>query len=128
MKYIDTDFVHISILDDKTVLVEAIDGVEIDDEKSRYANSLIEREMPGEYGMIIDRKSDYSIVPLDVYRNLNNIKNLKAIAIVVHNKMNFLPIDSEKRMYNGELEVFQYIKEAHEWINRVVRSGAFATS
>ena len=100
MKYIDTDFIHICILDTTTVLVEAIDGVEIDSEKSQYANRLIENEMPGDYGMIIDRKADYSIVPLDVYRNLNNIKKLKAIAIVVHNKTNFLPIASEKRMYN----------------------------
>ena len=120
MKHIDTDFIHICILDNKTVLVEAVDGVEIDSEKSRYANCLIENEMPGNYGMIIDRKADYSIVPLDVYRNLNNIKKLKAIAIVVNNKTNFLPISSEKRMYNGELEVFQYIEEAREWISRIV--------
>ena len=120
MKHIDTDFIHIYILDNKTVLVEAVDGVEIDSEKSRYANCLIENEMPGNYGMIIDRKADYSIVPLDVYRNLNNIKKLKAIAIVVNNKTNFLPISSEKRMYNGELEVFQYIEEAREWISRIV--------
>jgi hypothetical protein len=120
MKHIDTDFIHICILDNKTVLVEAVDGVEIDSEKSRYANCLIENEMPGNYGMIIDRKADYSIVPLDVYRNLNNIKKLKAIAIVVNNKTNFLPISSEKRMYNGELEVFQYIDEAREWISRIV--------
>ena len=120
MKHIDTDFIHICILDNKTVLVEAVDGVEIDSEKSRYANCLSENEMPGNYGMIIDRKADYSIVPLDVYRNLNNIKKLKAIAIVVNNKTNFLPISSEKRMYNGELEVFQYIDEAREWISRIV--------
>jgi hypothetical protein len=120
MKYIDTDFSHICILDDKTVLVEVIDGVEIDGEMSKYSNRLIENEMPGNYGMIIDRKSDYSIVPLDVYRSLNNIKKLKAIAIVVYNKTNFLPIASEKRLYNGELEVFQYIKEAYEWISCVI--------
>jgi hypothetical protein len=128
MKHIDTDFIHICIIDDKTVLVEAIDGVEIDKEKSQYANCLIENEMPGDYGMIIDRKSDYSIVPLDVYRNLNNIKKLKAIAVVVHNKTNFLPIDSEKRMYNGELEVFQYIKDAHEWLSRVVGKNTLTTA
>lgn len=120
MKYIDTDFIHICILDDHTALVEAIDGVEIDDEKSKYANKLIENEMPDNYGMIIDRKADYSIVPIDVYRNLNKIDKLKAIAIVVHNKTNFLPIESEKRFFNGKLEVFEYIKEAHEWITTTV--------
>ena len=120
MKYIDTDYMHICILDNKTVLVEAIDGVEINDEISKNANKQIEDEMPDSYGMIIDRKSDYSIVPIDVYRNLNKIEKLKAIAIVVHNKSNFLPISTEKRFFNGELEVFQYIKEAHEWLEKVI--------
>lgn len=120
MRYIDTEFIHISILDDKTVMVEAIDGVEIDGDKSKYANGLIQDAMPGNYGMIIDRKADYSIVPLQVYENLNRIEKLKAIAIVIHDKNNFLPINTEKKLYNGELEVFQYIKEAHEWINAVL--------
>ena len=120
MKYIDTDFVHISILDSKTILLEPLDGVEIDDEKSRYANKLIEDAMPGNYGMIIDRKSSYSISPIEVYNNLNKIKKLKAIAIVVHNKTNFLPITSEQRFYNGKLEAFEYIRDAHEWLATTV--------
>lgn len=77
-------------------MVEVIDGAEIDREKSSYANSLIENKMPGDYGMIIDRKSNYSIVPIDVCRNLNNLDKLKAIAIAIHNKTNFHPITTEK--------------------------------
>lgn len=120
MKYIETDYIHISILDDRTVLLEAIDGVEIDGQKSREANSLIEKAMPGDYGMIIDRKSDYSIVPVEVYKILNSLEKLKAIAIVVHNKSNFLPIGTEQRLFKGELEVFKYIKEAHKWITNIL--------
>ncbi|MDH5444902.1 MAG: hypothetical protein OEY52_05050 [Gammaproteobacteria bacterium] len=120
MKYIPTDFMHISILDDRTVLVEAMPGVEIDGAKSRYANELIQKEMPGEYGMIIDRKSDYSIVPVAVYDILNSIDNLKAIAIVVHGTRSFLPFETEKNLFKGELEIFQTIREAHEWIGKVL--------
>jgi len=120
MKYINTDFINVCILDNKTVLVEVLDGVEIDDKKSKYANELIQNEMPGNYGMIIDRKSDYSIVPVEVYRNLNENKKLKAIAIVLHNKTNFLPITTEQDLYNGKLEMFEYIKDAHEWLASVL--------
>ncbi|MDH5473802.1 MAG: hypothetical protein OEY61_13205 [Gammaproteobacteria bacterium] len=119
MKYIETDFIHISILDDRTVLVEAIEGVEINHEKSRQANELIESNMPGDYGMIIDRKSDYSIVPHDVYNILNSLAKLKAIAIVVHKK-NFLPISTEKKLFRGKLEAFSSIQQAHEWIASIV--------
>ena len=73
--------------------------------------------MTGDYGMIIDRKADYSIVPVDVYHILNDIKNLKVIAIVVHKKLSFLPISIERKLFKGKLEVFQSIKQAHEWIH-----------
>jgi len=83
MKYIDTDAVHMTILDDSVVLVEARHGVEISSVNARVANELIAREMPGNYGMIINRKEDYSIVPVDVYEVLNRMDRLKAIALVL---------------------------------------------
>ena len=118
MKYIDTDFIHISILDAKTVLVEAMYGVDIDLEKSRYANQLIANEMPANYGMIIDRKADYSIVPVDVYNVLNSFERLKAIALVVHNNKSYFPVSVEQKLYQGQLEVFQTINQAHRWIEK----------
>ena len=124
MKYLDTDFIHISILDDKTVLVEAMEGVEIDLEKSKYANELIESEMPDDYGMIINRKADYSIVPVDVYNILNSLKKLKAIAIVVYKSRNFLPVETEKKLFKGKLEVFDSVQEAHQWVLQVLNNEA----
>ena len=118
MKLIETDFVHINIINDKTVLVEAMEGVEINHEKSQQANDLIEKEMPGNYGMIINRKADYSIDPVPVYKILNQYKNLKAIAIVSPGKVNFLPIETEKFLYHGKLEIFQEINEAQDWISK----------
>ena len=120
MKYLDTDFIHIQILDPQTVLVEAIDGVEIDLEKSKHANDLIENEMSNDYKMIINRKADYSIVPIDVYKILNGLKKLKSIGIVVNNKPNFLPMSTEKKLFKGKLEFFQTIKDAHEWENQIL--------
>ena len=120
MKYIDTDFIHISILDERTVLVEAIDGVEINLDKAKYANKLIENEMPGNYGMIINRKADYSIVPVDVYNILNSLRKLKAIALVVYSKRSFLPVKTEKNLFKEKLEVFDSVREAHEWVSQVL--------
>ena len=119
MKHLDTDFIHISILDPQTVIVEAMDGVEIDLEKSKYLNDLIENEMPNDYKMIINRKADYSIVPIDVYKILNGLKKLKSIGIVLNNKANFLPLSTEKKLFKGKLEFFQTIKDAHEWKNQI---------
>ena len=122
MKNIETDFIHISILDTKTVLVEAMEGVDINLEKSKYANQLISDEMPGDYGMIIDRKADYSIVPVDVYNVLNSFERLKAIAIVVHNKKSYFPVSAEQQLYKGKLEVFQTINQAHQWLEETLNN------
>lgn len=116
----ELDFIHIYVLDDKTVMVEVIDGVEIDAIKARRANEMIARAMPGDYGMIINRKADYSIVPLDVYKILNSIPTLKAIAIVIHNGRNFLPIITEKKLFARELEVFDSVDSARQWLKHVI--------
>lgn len=120
MKSFELDFIHIQVLDNKTVLVEVVDGVEIDAIKARRANEMIARTMPGNYGMIINRKADYSIVPLDVYRVLNSISTLKAIAIVIHNGRNFLPIITEKKLFARELAVFDSIDSARQWLSQVI--------
>ena len=120
MKQIDMDALNIKILDQQTVIIKAVEATEIDNSISSQANELIQNEMPGHYGMIINRKHDYSIVPIDVYNNLNKCENLKAIAIVLHNKNNFLPHSTEQRLFNGKLEFFSTINEAHSWITSVV--------
>lgn len=115
MKYIETDFNLITILDDKTVLLEAKENVEINLEKAQHTNRLIQDEMSGDYGLIISRKADYSIVPHEKYSVLNNLENLKAIALIACER-NFLPVDMEKRFYKNKLEAFKTIQEAHKWI------------
>jgi hypothetical protein len=122
MKNIETDFIHISILDSNTVLIEAMEGVDINQEKSKYTNQLIADEMPGNYGMIIDRKADYSIVPVDVYNVLNSFERLKAIAIVVHSKKSYFPVSAEQQLYRGKLEVFQTISQAHKWLEETLNN------
>ncbi len=120
MKTIETDFIHISFLDEEVVLVEAKHGVEIDAAKASYGNQLITDEMPGDYGMIIDRKEDYSIVPVEVYKILNSLPHLKAIAIVRHRPATTVSIDMEQRLFKGPLEVFDSVENARKWINGVI--------
>lgn len=120
MEVLEMGFLKANLLDRKTVLVEAREGVEIDHEKSTYANQLIQDKMPGDYGMIIVRNRDYSIVPIDVYKVLNSIDTLKALAIVTPAGRNFLPIQTEKKMYDGQLESFLTVEEAQKWIEEVV--------
>ena len=120
MKILDNDFIVINKLDEQTVLVEAKYGVDINSEKSQLANKVIEDNMPSHYGMILNRKAEYSIVPIDAYKVLNKIDNLKAIAIVMHNHPIGLPVKTEQKLFKGKLDVFASIEEAHSWLNSIL--------
>jgi len=121
MKILETDSINITILDDKMVQIDVhVDGVEIDKEKCKLAHALVANEMPGDYGVIINRKADYSIMPLDVYEVHNAHEHLKAIALVTYENRHSLPVATEQRLFNGELDEFDSIDKAREWIEQVV--------
>lgn len=120
MKDIDTPTSRISVVEDNVVLIRAREGVIIDGEQSRHANKLIADAVPGNYGIIIDRKEDYSIVPAEVYEILNSMDRLKAIAIVTHRDSSFTFALVEKPFYHGHFKVFSDMEEARAWIKKVL--------
>ena len=122
MKTIDTPTVRISVLDEQVVLVEARHGVNIDAAESRRDSEAMSAAMPGDYGMIIDRKEDYSIVPAHVYAVLNSNPRLKAIAIVVHREMTMVTAPGERPFFRGAFKVFLRVEDAQAWIKSVLQS------
>lgn len=120
MKNLKTQTINIKLLDSQTVLIEALQGVEINASEAKAGNELIEQEMTGNYGMIIHRKADYSIAPVEVYDLLNRRQKLKAIAIIKPNKKSCLPLSIERQLFKGPFATFHTIKDAHEWLNSVV--------
>lgn len=115
-KTIKADFAQFIFLDDSTVVARANDGVNIDGKKVQYAIDLIEKELPGDYAMILDRKADYSVMPVEVYKFFASREKLKAIAIVTYKGRDFLPDNMEQRIFENKIEKFSSINEAQEWI------------
>ncbi|MGH1470583.1 MAG: hypothetical protein ACRBCS_05280 [Cellvibrionaceae bacterium] len=119
-KVVDTKLMTISFISDSVVLVRAKPEVNIDKEQSSLVNKLIEDTMPNDYGMIIDREADYSIMPVEVFGILNKIKTLKAIAIVVHRDSSAKATAIDKLLFKGHLKVFFSIPEAYLWMNETL--------
>lgn len=120
MKTIETDTMQATMLDDHIVVIRARAGVEIDAATARRDNARIADMMPGRYGMIVDRKADYSIVPVDVYEVLNGLERLQALAIVVYRKMTASGVRVEKQLFNGPLESFDSVEAAQAWLTKVL--------
>ena len=106
-KTIKSKFGQFIFFDDHTVVAEASYGVNIDADKAQYAIELIEKELSHDYAMILDRKADYSIMPIEVYELFNSRERLKAIAIIEHKKPNILSGNLEQRIFKGEIEKFR---------------------
>jgi len=98
LKTLETDHMVASILSDHTAMIRA---------------------MPGNYGIIIDREEDYSISPIPVFNILNNMTGLKALAIVTHRDHSATTTELDRALFEGELEVFNSVESAQEWINQV---------
>lgn len=116
-KLIKTDFGQFTFLDDHTVVATANEGVNIGEDNAQRAIDLIEKELPGRYSLILNRKNDYSVSPIAVYKYFASIKRLYAIAIVSHSDRKFLPDQMEQRIFKGKIAMFSSIEKAHAWIN-----------
>ncbi|MDH5216655.1 MAG: hypothetical protein OEX19_03100 [Gammaproteobacteria bacterium] len=116
MNKIETDILFAEKLAHNIVLVEAKYGVEINKEKSLNSNKILVETMVGDYGMIVDRKLDYSIDPVSIYALLNSIEPLKVIAIVLHKESSLSMIPTEQRLFKGPLEVFWNVEDAQVWM------------
>ena len=121
-KTIKSNFGQFIFLDDHAVVAEANYGVNIDADKAQYAIGLIEKELLNDYAMILDRKADYSIMPIEVYEFFNSRERLKAIAIIEYKKQSVLSGDLEQRIFKGLIEKFASKDDAHEWINEVMQT------
>jgi len=120
MKILETDYMKLTILNNKIVLVDVADGIEITKEKTQLGIAMVEKEMPGDYGVIINRKEDYSFIPVDVYSVHNSHPRMKAIALVIYDNRIVLPVATEQRLFKGKLEAFNSVKLAKEWIDSAV--------
>jgi len=103
---------------DNIVLVVAKEGVEINAINAIQSNHIIEEAMGCNYGMIIDRKNDYSIDPVNVYQLLNTIERLKVIALVLHKKSSMSLVSTEEHLFKGPLKAFTDLDAAIEWTKK----------
>ncbi|MDH5444463.1 MAG: hypothetical protein OEY52_02835 [Gammaproteobacteria bacterium] len=111
-----TDFGEFIFLDEHVVVAEAKSKVNIDASKVKEAIELIENEFNDSYAIILSRKREYSVQPVEVYKYFASLPRLKALAIVLFRQLDILPDNMEQRLYNGPVQKFESIESAHAWL------------
>ena len=119
---LELEFGRFTFLDRHCVIATAKHGVNIDGAKVAQAVAMIEQHLPGDYALILDRKEDYSIMPVEVYQFFSRIERLKAVVIVSYNEKKQLPKDMEQKIFGKKIECFSDIESAHHWLKEVVFS------
>lgn len=121
MKKLETPTSLIQILNEKIALSRPKQGVEVDYEAARRGMELISNAMPGDFGLIIERTEDYSIVPVEVFEVLNEITKLKVIAMVVHKESSAKTARLNKIFFDRDLEVFFSVGQAYDWVDGMLK-------
>lgn len=121
MKKLETRTSFIEILDHEIALSRPKQGVEVNYEAARQGVALISDAMPGDFGLIIERAEDYSIIPTQVFEVLNETPKIKVIAIVVHNEISEKTAELNKMFFDRELQVFFSVGQAHEWVKSILK-------
>jgi len=112
---ITTNFGHFIILNERTVVACANEGENINLAKAKIAINLIEKALPAEFVLIMDRKNHYSIEPVEVYKYFGQVVRLRGIAIVTYRSPDFLPDNMEQRIAQVEMRKFSSVEDALMW-------------
>ncbi|NAS30407.1 hypothetical protein GTQ40_05445 [Flavobacteriaceae bacterium R38] len=75
------------------------------------------------YGFISYRMYSYSVDPM-VYKESSKEDNMRAIAIVSSNELNQLTVEVEKMFFNKDLQHFEKLDNAIDWIKSVLSNYA----
>lgn len=119
----ETSFGTFDFVDAHTVIASAHEAVEIDAAKVKHAIELIEETFDGDYALVLNRRSDYSVMPMQVYQFFSAIPRLRAIAIVRYNRREMLPDDMEMRLFDGPLQKFSTLEDACAWVKTLFSDG-----
>lgn len=113
-------FANLTFPTNNIVVVNIHTGVTVDADMAKETHVTIYQHLGRDYGMIADRSSDYSMLPVPVFTFLNEWVPLKAMAIVAHRAMSKTITDIDKSLAKKPLEVFSTIPEAQTWLESLL--------
>jgi hypothetical protein len=113
---LNTQKVTATFVNDHIVILCAHHGVSIDGDEAAAIIALLEKNLPGNYAIVINRVNDYSVAPVAVYQVLNNTSRLQGIAIVTYREISSTVSDIEKSLSVKPLQVFSDLDAAETWL------------
>ena len=121
MKSVKIGNASISIIDDEIILFEADPDSVVDKTKARNFYAEIERQVAGEYSIIIHRKHKYQLLRMEVFNVINSQERLRAMAVVAPEDVSKKMADIEAPLCKKPFATFTDIDSAVSWIRSLDR-------
>jgi len=117
METIDLGKAKISLINERTVLFEAISDTVIDSQTAIYFYDQIEKHISGNYSLIIHRKHKYQLLRMEVFNVINTRERLVGIAIVTTKDVARKMASIEASLSEKPFSIFGNIEDATAWLN-----------
>ncbi|MDH7914008.1 hypothetical protein [Winogradskyella sp. SYSU M77433] len=118
-KYYDIGHAEVFVFDD-FLIKQVKEGVIIDLKETDALKEVLEENFKGRnVAYISNRMTSYSVNPL-VYKEIENISNLVAIAIIPNNHLKKSNAEYEKQFFKKPFGVFDSLDEAIKWVHHII--------
>lgn len=105
---------------DNFLIKQVKEGVTIDLEETQELRQILKKHFKGKnMAYISNRVTSYSVNPL-VYKEVEKMSNLVAIAVIPNNLKMRQSAEFEKQFFNKPFEIFNNLTDAINWVEKIV--------
>ncbi|MDO5986737.1 hypothetical protein Q4Q39_04880 [Flavivirga amylovorans] len=119
--YYDIDHAEIFVFDD-FLIKQVKEGHVIDLKETKELQAILKKHFSKKnMAYISNRVTSFSVNPL-VYKEIEKISNLVAIAVIPSNPKMLASAQFEKKFYNRPFEIFDNLSASILWVSKIIQN------
>lgn len=119
INYYNISHAEVFVFDD-FLIKQVKEGVKIDLEETKELKLILEEHFKNKkMAYISNRVTSYSVNPL-VYKEVEKMSNLVAIAIIPKDETMRQSAEFERQFFNKPFEIFENLSDAIQWVQKII--------
>lgn len=119
INYYNISHAEVFVFDD-FLIKQVKEGVKIDLEETEELKLILEEHFKNKkMAYISNRVTSYSVNPL-VYKEVEKMSNLVAIAIIPKDETMRQSAEFERQFFNKPFEIFENLSDAIQWVQKII--------
>ncbi|MFC7443975.1 hypothetical protein [Mesoflavibacter profundi] len=119
INYYNISHAEVLVFDD-FLIKQVKEGVKIDLEETKELKLILKEHFKNKkMAYISNRVTSYSVNPL-VYKEVEKMSNLVAIAIIPKDETMRQSAEFERQFFNKPFEIFENLSDAIQWVQKII--------